>query len=249
MSKRTYIPEKNPDWCAEIPSPSVAQHIDLENIYTVANDELSLQQKKRDQIITLYLAMITFFVPFTIELEALPAVKGCMFLFLSVIGSLLGLIVIRYRVYKEIYWISLRAIAQLKNYEDSQINKSLIQSLYFNSLYKKAAKYANKDKKKVKIFLLAKSVIFSAETLYFILQSFVSSAIFAVSVFFIFSSVSIPIRFAISIVLGIALFVFQYFTYIRALAKVYEVAARPDDKKAFNYCFSKAWHLHIYQTK
>ncbi len=139
MSKNIKTADNNFDWLSEIPEAKVQKHVNLEHIYSTANDELSLQQQKRDQIITLYLAMITFFIPFTIELESTsPFVKGFMFLFLSIIGFILGLIVIRYRIYKEVYWITLRALAQMKNYNDDEITKQLVQSLYFKSLCKVA---------------------------------------------------------------------------------------------------------------
>ncbi len=139
MSKNIKTADNNFDWLSEIPEAKAQKHVNLEHIYSTANDELSLQQQKRDQIITLYLAMITFFIPFTIELESTsPFVKGFMFLFLSIIGFILGLIVIRYRIYKEVYWITLRALAQMKNYNDDEITKQLVQSLYFKSLCKVA---------------------------------------------------------------------------------------------------------------
>ncbi len=238
-------------WLSQIPKTEKekAKDIDIDTIYGFTNDELSLQQKKRDQIITLYLAMITFFIPFTIELTSVThLVKGIMFLFLSVIGLILGLIVMRYRIYKEVYWIALRTLSQLKNYPNEQMNKSLVQSLYYMSLCKIANKFVDKKKEKIKFLKLAKSSFFSAETLYFVLISFVSSAILAVALIFMLKTLPDTTRYTIAVCASIFTFISEYSKYTQALASVYAAAARPHDEKAFNKGFSKAWHLHFYET-
>ena len=249
MSKTDDRSVQTPDWLHNVEEYPSKASFDLDKLYVLVNDEMALQQKKRDQIITLYLAMITFFVPFTIELSGvMAAVKGFLFLFLSVIGVVLGLIMIRYRVYKEVYWIALRALSQLKNYPTEAIDKCLVQSVYFKSLTKIAGKFADKQKKKIKRFKLAKAVFFSAETLYFVLQAFVSSAILAVACIFLMETVPPLPKYLAVVGVGLVTFVLQYFRYVGALSKVYLAAADPESSAAFNYGFSKAWHLHFYQT-
>lgn len=54
--------------------------VDLENLYSLANAELALQQSKRDQIITIYLAMFYFLLPFALSMESIGLqVKGFIF--------------------------------------------------------------------------------------------------------------------------------------------------------------------------
>ena len=248
MSKANETEGKTLDWLHDVEEYPYQANFDLDKLYLVLNDELGLQQKKRDQIITLYLAMITFFVPFTIELSGvLPIVKGFMFLFLSVIGFVLALIIIRYRVYKEVFWIALRTMSQLKNYPKDVIDKQLVQSLYYKSLCKTAGKFVNPKKKRIRLFKLAKKSFFSAETLYYVLQAFVSSAILAVAGIFLLDFMPPLSKYLVTVAVGLAAFLLQYFRYVRALAKIYAAAAEPSDEDSFNYGFSKAWHLHFYQ--
>ena len=45
--------------------------LDLSKLYERSIEELSLQQSKRDQIISLYLAMFSFLIPFALSHENL----------------------------------------------------------------------------------------------------------------------------------------------------------------------------------
>ena len=64
------------------------QNYNLEDIYEHAHSELSLQQSKRDQIITIYLALCSFLLPFALG-ESVPTTewKGVIFLLLGVVGE------------------------------------------------------------------------------------------------------------------------------------------------------------------
>ncbi len=239
---------QKPDWLMEVDEYPYQPNFDIDKLYDAANEEMALQQRKRDQIITLYMAMITFLVPFTIGLAVASLVKGLMFLFLSVIGLILGLIMIRYRVYKEVYWVSIRTLARLKNSPKESVDKRLIQSVFYSSLKKVGGKFADKEKKKINLKKLAKESFFSSETLYFVLQAFVSSAIFTVSFIFILDFAHPAIRYTASALVGMALFGLQYYKYIKELARTYLSLADEENKRAYNYAFSKAWHLHFYKS-
>lgn len=112
--------------------------IDLDAHYERAYAELGLQQTKRDQIITLYLAMFSFLIPFALSLESLSwRVKGLIFLATAVVGVLFALVIIRYRIYKEVYWLCCQSLTVLQGIRTELLNKETIQQVYYSTLYKK----------------------------------------------------------------------------------------------------------------
>lgn len=100
---------------------------DLVTIYEKCIDEMTLQQSKRDQIITIYLAMFSFIVPFALSSEQLDLfAKGFVFLSIAIIGFGFSLIIIRYRMYKEVYWICCQTITNLMSFKAGEIDKETI---------------------------------------------------------------------------------------------------------------------------
>ena len=68
----------------------------FEDLYEHAHSELSLQQTKRDQIISLYITLCTLVLPFTLSQSDISfPVKGVLFLVLSLIGFLMASIITR----------------------------------------------------------------------------------------------------------------------------------------------------------
>ena len=67
--------------------------IDLNQLYERSINELGLQQSKRDQLLTIYLAMFSFLIPFALSIEVISwQVKGFIFLATAVVGIvILGL--------------------------------------------------------------------------------------------------------------------------------------------------------------
>ena len=87
---------------------------DLGGIYEHAHSELSLQQSKRDQIITIYLALCSFLLPFALGEELISiTMKGVLFLVVGLVGMLFSCITVRYREYKEAYWLCCQTLTVL----------------------------------------------------------------------------------------------------------------------------------------
>lgn len=132
----------------DLSDKKIVKNYNWEDLYSHNHSELSLQQTKRDQIISLYMALFTFMIPFAISIDSLEwKFKGMLFIVLGIIGLIFAPVIIRYRIYKEIYWISCKTITQLINYDKDQVNKALVQSIFYKTI-KKQAKSSIKIKKK-----------------------------------------------------------------------------------------------------
>ena len=105
---------------------------DLVKLYEQACSELALQQEKRDYLLKSYVLLLI-----SIGDKVRPVQMGVMMLSIGLIGFIYSLIIIRYRVYKESYWITCRVISQLLNFEETSLNKKNIQALYYECLSKK----------------------------------------------------------------------------------------------------------------
>lgn len=223
---------------------------DLGALYENAHSELSLQQSKRDQIITLYLAIFSFLIPFALSLSSLEwHYRGLIFVAAGIIGMLFALIIIRYRIYKEVYWLCCQSLTVLMNFKQEELDKKTVQAVFYQSLKKKGQGYIITDatgKKRFNKILFFKKNLFSSETIHFMIQAIITAIVLGLGV-----SLIIPLDLWISLTIGFlvggavfGLLLLSYFSKCRA---VYAVLA--DDKdSSFNSSFSKAWFLHFYIT-
>ena len=127
------------DWEESLDKDKIKEEkdYDLDTLYEHTHSELSLQQSKRDQIITLYLALFSFMIPFALSLGSIGLWMKCLiFLVVGVIGVLFSFINVRYRVYKEVYWLSCQTLTVLMNVKKQELNKQTIQRAFFHSLHK-----------------------------------------------------------------------------------------------------------------
>lgn len=231
----------------------------LEYLYDKTYAEMSLQQSKRDQIITIYLALFSFLIPFALGQEAIDwQTKGFLFLAAGIIGVFFSLICIRYRIYKEAYWLACQTITVLMNFKSEEVDKELIQKSFYHCLKKKGKGYTVKigERNVWKTSKFVKKNLFSAETMHFMIIDLMASIIFGLGAGLIFS-VAVCWKLLIGIVGGVGLFLLLTRKYFVGLGKIYGVAKlkysqKTADKKekdgAFNVAFSKAWTLHLYYT-
>lgn len=91
----------------------------LESTYELCINELGLQQSKRDQTIAFYIAIISFVIPAIIGMDINHYAKAAGFFALYLLGSMLTKVVVRYRIYKEVYWVTCRTISQLYNFDQN----------------------------------------------------------------------------------------------------------------------------------
>ncbi len=235
--------------------------IDLNSLHERAIAELTLQQSKRDQIITVYLAMFSFLIPFALSQEILTwQVKGLIFFATAVVGILFANIIIRYRIYKEAYWLCCQTITVLFGIKPEHLKKEIIQQCYRDTIYKKGKKFfVEKKTKEVdkqgnpitkKVFSRAKYVmdnLFSAETIYFFIHCFITALIFGLSIVLILPFVT-WVNITVGIGCALVLFLLLSAKYFAQCINVYSVLIH-NTHENFNFAFSKAWFLHFYMDE
>lgn len=217
--------------------------IDLQQHYDKTFEELGLQQSKRDQLVTIYLAFLALIVPLCLKSESgLPTFAiGALFIACAIVGTIFSVIIVRYRVYKEIYWLCCQTITSLYMIDVEKRTKENIQTVFYDTLIKKAKGFKGKDKK-FSSFVYVKKSIFSAETLYYIIVVLLTSAVSTLGFIFMFDFKGKVIA---SIALSILLFLRLMHKYFKECVKIYSVAKDGTDK-SFNIAYSKAWFLHFF---
>lgn len=232
--------------------------IDLNQLYERAINELGLQQSKRDQLLTIYLAMFSFLIPFALSLEVISwQVKGFIFLATAVVGMLFADIIVRYRVYKEVYWLCCQTITMLFGIKNDRLTKPIIQQCYRRAMYKKGKKYLyekdtdKKDKDNNPIIKLGfsklryiKDNLTSSEFVYFVIHSFITVLVFGLSIGLILEF-TLTVNIIIAVICSLILFIIFMVDFFSRCIKIYKALA-DNDPKSFNYAFSKAWFLHFY---
>lgn len=224
---------------------------DWDALYERAYGELGLQQTKRDQIITIYLAIFSFLIPFALSEEKFSwQVKGFIFMAAAIVGILFAFVIIRYRVYKEVYWLCCQTLTVLFGVQRDKIDKELIQQFFFETIQKKGKSFCvERDEKEMEFSKIkyVKKNIFSSETIHFFIHAFISAVISGLSVGLIFK-IYLENRIWIAIIVGIIVFLMLSWSYFRECIKVYGVLA-DGYNDSFNFAFSKAWFLHLYREK
>ncbi len=238
------------------------KEFNLETIYKHTHSEMSLQQSKRDQLITIYIALFSFILPFALSLDSVGLwVKGGIFLVVGIVGVLFSAINVQYRVWKEVYWLSCQAITVLMNVKKEALNKKTVQSAFFHALNKKGkGSFVEEGGKKVwskKKFIKRNS--FGTETLHHVTQVLITAVICALSVALIAKDVfdfSLGWILLFGAAVLIVMFGLMMRRYFKKLMEVYSVlsyvptgAAEVDKKerdRRFNLAFARAWTLHVY---
>lgn len=229
------IPEVayNPDGC-----------MDLDNSYGQTVSELGLQQSKRDQIIAFYLTILGFVIPNVIDMDIGNTGKAIAFFAMYGIGAIFCHVILRYRIYKEVYWIACRVIAQLCNIHENRRSKDVIYTLFFNCLQKNQRTIVVKNRKGKNSFLKSwKRQLNSAETLlYETLVMFSSFVGFIGSWYMYRESVLVAILCVVCIIY--MLFRMNH-KYTRRLMDLY-VCVDTEQQCDLEKTFEKAWMLHCY---
>lgn len=226
---------------------------DWSKIYELACKELGIQQEKRDKVINLYLVLCGIIIAFFGNAKTFDQTySGLMFLLLAIVGMLFTCIVVRYRVYKEVHWITCSTITKLPYLKPSQVNKENVQGMFWHSLYMKGKKYMKeKDEKKVTYlsrWLFFKKNCSSAETFSFVIIAFLSVVMLGLGLYLLMSGKCYAL--AVSVGTGLLVFVLLILYYMIKLFKVYKCLdpklSETKQEELFNPNFEKAWFLHVY---
>lgn len=220
---------------------------DINELYEKVIAELGLQQSKRDQLITIYLAAFAFIIPPLLSADSPNwIINGSIFIGLGVIGFLFSLIITRYRIYKEAYWLCCRTITVMMDVDEDKWSKENIQQIFYHCMLKKCKKFIKENGKfnKQKFFW---NNLFSSETLYFIVHCLIADAVFGFGV-----GLLLPLETKFQVLFGIIsailLLLIELFLYYKELAGVYKAChANNDEKdKYFTKTYSNAWFLHFF---
>lgn len=223
-----------------------AKSLRLENTYELCVSELGLQQKKRDQTIAFYIAIISFVIPAIINMKLANNAKAAGFIALYVLGSMLSQVVVRYRIYKEVYWITCRTITQLYNFKEQAITKELIQHIFYKTMEKNVFTmlvFHKGTKLKVIRWKSYRKMLNSAETILFLVLVLMSSMVLWIAIYMLIDIGIYGSIMATAVALGNCICWNAY--YYKQLAKVYDVIIDGKDT-SFNATYSKAWFLHIF---
>lgn len=224
-------------------------NIDLMEIYKLTINELGIQQSKRDQTIAFYLTLSGIIAGFLFGSNKITTEVSGLFLFLlGIIGIMLSIVIIRYRRYKEIYWITSRAISSLFSEKDlNNITEEKLKNIFYIVLCKMYESIKCKRKQKLTLINTMKTSFFSAETLLFMITLFVSAVVLMTSIIFL-----IPKFMGTLIAIFVFIFVlyFLYRFYCMQIIKIYKVVELTNEEeklKAFKSVYKSAWFLHLFK--
>lgn len=220
--------------------------VDFDALYEKADEELALQQNKRDQLVSTYLTMFTFLLPFALSLGDIDwRAKGFILLAVAIVGFLFSLIVIRYRYYKEIYWMCCRAITMLMNIQPEKLNHVVVKAVYAQIMEREGGRLVEKKggKRRFKPGECMRRNLFSAETIYFVVLALITSVLTGVSAGLI-SGFDLWPALMTGAVAALAVMTFLMWLYFRKLKEVYAPLVS-DDPDVFDKVFRKAWFLDL----
>jgi len=215
------------------------KNLNLEKTHELCVKELVSQQTKRDHVIGFYIAVLGIVIPGIMHLEIPLELKSIAFFVLFSIGFLFSLVVIRYRYYKGIYWVTCEVLLKLYNFNQNEINSKMIKSLFHDSLSRYSKNILRFKKQKVNYFLSIVKSFKSAETILFEILVFITSAVLSLGVLLAFNSFNYVI--ILSIFSGLFSFVFCNVLYFITIFNLYDMRNDKVEKK-----FEGAWFLHFF---
>lgn len=235
----------------KITAPVLSKEIDLQEIHAECVEELSLQQSKRDQLIAFYLTITGLVSAYLFSSDINPVVRILIFFVLFVLGCIWTAITIRYKVYKEIYWMSCKTISSLFSVDREKIDKPYVQHIFY-TVIKKCYKSVPKeeDTNKPHLFKFIIKNLSSAEYLMFLTIALLTAVSGAGGLFFLFYSLKIPVwGYILSALFSISFIAYQTIMYNKAALSVFDAVIKTKEseiEKAFNKAFEKAWFLHFF---
>lgn len=218
--------------------------MNLDTCYELTVSELALQQSKRDQIIAFYLTILGFVIPNVISLDISNSAKAVAFLAMYFIGLIFCHVILRYRIYKEVYWIACRVISQMYNILPESRDHEVIYTLFFNALKKNAPTIVIKNKDgKNSFFKSYRRQLNSAETLLYEALALFATFVGCISAWYAWN-IHWGISTTILLFLLYMLFRINY-KYTTRLMALYKCVDTKEEKDLEN-TFAKAWMLHCY---
>ncbi|MBR5222538.1 MAG: hypothetical protein IKV81_00020 [Clostridia bacterium] len=227
--------------------PILNKDLDLQEIHSECVQELGLQQSKRDQLIAFYLTITGLVSAYLFSSGINPIVRILIFFALFVLGCIWSTITIRYKIYKEIYWMSCKTISSLFSVDRDKIDKAYVQHTFY-CVIKKCYKSIPKDEsgKNPNLFKFIIKNLTSAEYLMFLTIVLLTAASGGAGLFFLFYTLGLTVLGYIAVLIFLILFIsYQTVSYNKAALSVFKVM-QDELNSSFNKVFEKAWHLHFF---
>lgn len=232
-----------------------AREINLENLYNLCTAELTLQQSKRDQIIAFYVAIASFLIPTAYQMNLSMPFRAAAFALVACIGVMLCRVVVRYRVYKEVYWVTARTITALMRAKPEKLEKALVQHLFAKNLDKampSVVAYEAEERDGVSVpvrirrFATVRKQQNSAETMLYLLIVVMTAvpaflAGYAAALCLPGAPAWLPALCGAVLFLAAGCLLMR--SYARALTELYAYCFDRSDA-SFNRAYAKAWFLH-----
>ena len=241
-------------------APKIDAEVDLQELFSACHQELTEQQRKRDQLIAFYLTLAGILISVAFADFATTAYKIWIFAFLALLGFGWTVVTLRYRVYKEVYWITCRTISALYTVERDKISKELIQAIFYRTMEKRVRGRLKRDKrtnelvsdakgrKKWSAWRLFKAHFMSAEKIMYTTMALIACVL--CGLFFgyclpYYAGLAVSSSAIIGAVIGVVLYFFFSWLYYYKMCHLYDVVISPSER-ALNKPYEMAWFLHIY---
>ena len=238
----------------EYPSDEELEHhsalndaVDLQTVYSSIDTELATQQSKRDQIIAFYLTILGLTASFVFSKEISNELRFIIFALLFVVGRIWSVVALRYRIYKESYWIACRTVSMLYTVDRSRVKKPLVQHYYYKSMKKNFSKFVKNGR--INRYKVMKSNLRSAEFLMYMTLILLTSLSLGVCSLLLVSILSLPHWcYVLCALLTIGSIVYGVTDYVGELCCFYRVC-EDDLNSSFNSAYQKAWQLHMFYDR
>ena len=226
--------------------PYLNDRLDLQEIFSMCVQELTLQQSKRDQLIAFYLTITGLVSTYLFSADVIFAVRMVILGALFVIGCIWSTIAIRYKIYKESYWMCCKTISSLYTVDREKIDKPLLQHTFY-TVMKKCYKSVPKDNEgRPQVLKFAKKNITSAEFLMFFTLALLAALSGSAALLLLLLTCKFGWMSYVIVTAFFAVFLFmQTINYNKAVISLFDVM-RDETDKSFNKVFEKAWLIHFF---
>lgn len=235
----------------EIVEPAPDYH--LNELYQQCVTEIGVQQSKRDQTIAFFIAVCSFVIPAILEIENMgSAGRGACFFFLFALGAMLCRVVARYRIYKEVYWLTVRTLSRLFGFKCECINKEVVQQCFAEAMHKNFKKTVvfrtnKKREQKPNLWKTLRLNRGSAELILYKVIVLMTGVLGFLFVCELGSLLALPPL--VSFIAGVVMLAVVYFwmcmIFCRMLCETYRYCV-DSEKDSFNKTYAKAWFLHMF---
>lgn len=231
--------------------PFLNSDLNLQDMLDESSKELSLQQSKRDQLIGFYLTGAGLVSAGVFSLEMNNTLRMWILVALFIIGLIWSIIAIRYKIYKEAYWMCCKTILSLFSADRDKIDKPTVQHLFFKVVKKCYKSVPKKKNGKPSLWAFICKNLTSAEYLMFSTLMLLSALAGSAALYLLLNGKFPQLGWINGVITGIAFVVYavlQTVNYNIAALSVFKVA-QDETNKSFNSIYEKAWFLHLFGYK